>query len=749
MPNQVDLSVFIKRHPDGSTSLDFAVDGITCAACIGDIEGALKNVPGITRARVNYTNHRLNVEWADPSFDPAQVIDALARINYHAYPFSYDETEEREARRARWLLRCLAVAGFAAMNIMLLSVSVWAGNASDMTPATRDFFHWLSALIVLPAAAFAGQPFFQSAIGAIRARSLNMDVPISIGILLALTMSVVETARHAREAYFDSAIMLIFFLLIGRYFDQAMRRKTRAVATNLAALRAPVATKLGADGVEEIMPVSALAAGERVLVKPGAKIPVDGIVLSGHSKIDAAIITGETKHQNVSPGALVYAGSVNFDGLLTLEVKAAGRGTLLDEIEHMIEKATEAKSRYLRLADRASRLYAPVVHATAAGTLIFWLVTGASFHDAAIAAISVLIITCPCALALAIPAVQVVAAGALFRSGILLNSGDAIERLAKTDTVLFDKTGTLTLPEPVLVDAATYDPATLEEAARLATASRHPLARALALHAKGAASLDMATEIRGAGVEAIVNGQQARLGSPSFCNLEDEAERALAHEPCASALAYRCGERQAIFLMRQMLRPDARQAIDALRAQGMTLMIASGDHAEAVRDVAEELGIAEWKASLKPSEKIALLEELKAAGKKVLMIGDGLNDAPALAAAFASLSPISATDLAQASADAVFLGERLMPVALAVATTRKAHRLMRQNLAFSVLYNAVAVPLAMAGLLTPLIAACAMSGSSILVTANALRANTGGRPQPDSQRRVCEKTLPTMMEARS
>ncbi len=283
------------------------------------------------------------------------------------------------------------------------------------------------------------------------------------------------------------------------------------------------------------------------------------------------------------------------------------------------------------------------------------------------------------------------------------------------------------MPEPVLVDAAQYDSVTLEEAARLATASRHPLARALALHAKGAASLDTATEIRGAGVEAIVDGQQARLGSPTFCNLEAEAEQALAHEPCASALAYRCGERQAIFLMRQMLRPDARQAVDALRAQGMTLMIASGDHAEAVRDVAEELGIAEWKACLKPGEKIALLDELKAAGKKVLMIGDGLNDAPALAAAFASLSPISATDLAQASADAVFLGERLMPVASALATTRKAHRLMQQNLVFAALYNAIAVPLAMAGLVTPLIAACAMSGSSILVTANALRAKTAGR----------------------
>jgi Cu2+-exporting ATPase len=747
---QVDLSVYVRHHTDGSATLDLAVDGITCAACIADIEGALKRVSGLTRARVNYTHHRLTVEWIDKNFDPNQVIAALTRINYRAYPFSFDAAEETEARRTRFLLRCLAVAGFAAMNIMLLSVSIWAGNVSDMAPATRDFFHWLSALIVLPAAAFAGQPFFQSALSALRAKSLNMDVPISIGILGALIMSVVETARHAQAAYFDSAIMLIFFLLIGRYCDQAMRRITRTVATNLAALRAPVATRFAAMGKTEIVPVSALKAGERVIVRPGEKLPVDGVVIAGQAEIDASLITGETAHQKVATGSLVYAGSVNFDGLLTIEVKAAEHGTLLDEIEHMIETATEAKSRYLRLADRASRLYAPIVHVTAAATLIFWMATGATFHDAAIAAIAVLIITCPCALALAIPAVQVVAAGSLFRSGILLNAGDAIERLAKIDLIVFDKTGTLTQPEPALANASDIDAATLEMAAQLATASRHPLARALASHRRGSIMIGNVAEIHGGGVEAKIGDVTARLGSAIFCGLEAEAKAAQARDPQASILAFRNGETKAVFLMRQILRSDAQSTIETLRARGFTLMIASGDTAQSVANVAAKLAIKDWQAELKPADKIALLEYLKSRGRRVLMVGDGLNDAPALAAAFASLSPITATDLAQASADAVFLGEQLKPIAIALAISRKAHFLMRENLGFAAIYNLIAVPLAMAGFVTPLIAALAMSGSSIIVTANALRLRSK-LPKDGTAKTLAPyaPALPRVMEVRS
>jgi Cu2+-exporting ATPase len=589
-----------------------------------------------------------------------------------------------------------------------------------MTPETRDFFHWASALIALPAAAYAGRPFFSSAWRALKARSTNMDVPISIGVTLALAMSVVETARHAREAYFDSAIMLLFFLLVGRALEHAMRRKTRAVAGNLAALKAETAHRfIGEDLV--IVPVAAVRPGDRLLVRPGERVPADGRIETGRSEIDESLITGETARRALAPGDVVYAGSLNYTGALTLVVTAAGGATLIDEIEKLLDKAASAKSRAMRLADRASRIYAPVVHATAALTCAGWLIAGASLHDALVTAIAVLIITCPCALALAIPAVQVVASGALFRANVILNAGDAIERLAEADTVIFDKTGTLTLPEPRVVAAAALDPALLQIAARLALSSRHPLAVAVAREAPARLPFGGAVEDVGRGVRAFVDGVEARLGSAAFCGLDEPASL-----PGLSHIYFAYGARSLAIAVAQSLRPDAIETVARLRALGLDLRILSGDRADAVAPVAKALGITRWGAALSPADKIALIEELKREGRRVLMIGDGLNDAPSLAAAHVSLSPISAADLTQAQADAVFLGERLAPVADAVVAARRARRLMSENLWLAAIYNAIAVPIAIAGMVTPLIAALAMSGSSLLVTLNALRAR-GGR----------------------
>ena len=613
------------------------------------------------------------------------------------------------------------------MNVMLLSVSVWAGNASDITPETRDFFHWLSALIVLPAAAFAGQPFFLSALRGLRAGSLNMDMPISIGVGLALTMSVIETLNHAEHAYFDSAITLMFFLLIGRYCDLAMRRKTRSVAANLAALRAPMATRIEETGEATAIPASALSPGDTVLIRPGERAPCDGLVLSGRSEIDESLITGETMRRVATAGAAIYAGTLNFNGALRVRARAAAGATLIDEIERLIEGAVARKARYQRLADRAARFYAPVVHIAALATAVGWLIGGASLHDAVIAAIAVLIITCPCALALAIPAVQVVASGALFRSGVLLNAGDAIERLAGVDAVAFDKTGTLTLPDASVVNAAAVDPALLHRAARLAMTSHHPLAKAVAAHGPAGEPFDDADETPGEGVRATIEGVEARLGSAAFCGLEAEAAAARASDPLASVIAFRHGAARAIFQVRQILRADAAATIEALRRRGLKVMILSGDRVEAVAAAARALGVADWRADMKPAEKIAFLDQLKAQGRKILMIGDGLNDAPALAAAYASMSPATGANIAQASADAVFLGDRLAPVSEAIGTARAAQAIMRQNLTIAILYNLVAVPLAITGHVTPLIAALAMSGSSILVTLNALRARSPRR----------------------
>jgi Cu2+-exporting ATPase len=719
----LDLSLYAKRAGDGTLGMDLAVEGIACGGCILRIESAVKCLPGVTEARLNFTNRRLHVAWSEAAIEPVQILRALQDLGYNGHPFIPLRAEQEEAAEMRYLLRCLAVAGFAAMNIMLLSVSVWSGNATDITPETRDFFHWASALIALPAAAYAGRPFFASAWQALRARNLNMNVPISLGVILALAMSLIETANHAEQAYFDSAIMLLFFLLIGRTLDHAMRRKTRAIAGNLAALKGETAHRFVGDELVSV-PVAALKTGDRVLVHPGERVPADGTLLSGGSEIDESLITGETTRRKVSAGAMVYAGSLNYAGAFTLRVTTPGGKTLIDEIERLLEKAAGAKSAAMRLADRAARIYAPMVHTAAGLTAIGWMISGASLHDAVVTAISVLIITCPCALALAIPAVQVVASGALFRSGIILNSGDAIERLAEVDTLIFDKTGTLTLPDARVVNVDEIDPDLLQTAARLALSSRHPLAVALSREATLRMPFEGAMEEPGQGVKVTIDCIETRLGSAEFCGVPPVAPA----EPGASTIYFVYGARSATIAINQKLRLDAVDVVKSLADLGLKIHILSGDRNAAVRPVAETLGVTPWLGELKPAEKIAIVETLKAQGRRVVMVGDGLNDAPALAAAHVSLSPTSAADLTQAQADAVFLGDKLVPVLEAIRIARGARALMLENLWIAAIYNAIAVPIAIAGMVTPLIAALAMSGSSIIVTLNALRAYKGRRP---------------------
>jgi Cu2+-exporting ATPase len=722
-----DFSHYVRDAGAGLSHIDLAVEGVSCAGCMSKIERGLSSIPDVTLARVNLTDRRVALEWRQGALDPARFIDRLAELGYKAYPFETVRAETIETEQASFLLRCLGVAAFAAMNVMMLSVPVWSGNVTDMIPEQRDFFHWLSALIALPAAAYSGQPFFISAFRALRAGRTNMDVPISIGIILALAMSVVETFHHAEHAYFDAALMLITFLVAGRYLDQSMRRRTRAVAGNLAALKAETATKfVGADEICEV-PIAAVQAGDIVLLRPGERSAVDGAVIEGQSKVDQSLITGETLPAKAGPGTAVYAGTLNLSGALRVRVSAAAEGTLLSEITRLLDNAVQARSRYMQLADRASRLYAPVVHAAALLTMLGWVAFGASWHDAIVTAIAVLIITCPCALGLAIPAVQTIVSGALFRSGVLLNSGDAIERLAEVDRVVFDKTGTLTLPE---LDVANGNEIPADEfalAGRLALGSHHPVAAAVARAARAKKPLAGVEEVAGQGVRGFVGGVEVRLGRPSFCGADRLADDILCRDPEASVVAFRYGDACHVFAVRQRLRPDAAATISALRRSGIEVEILSGDREPAVRHAAQSLDVHEWRAGVTPADKIARIDELKQRGVKVMMVGDGMNDAPALAAAHVSMSPVTAAHLSQATADLVFLGDRLAPVLAAIVFSRKALRLMRQNLWLAAGYNLLAVPLAIAGLATPLVAAAAMSGSSLLVILNALRARNGSR----------------------
>jgi Cu2+-exporting ATPase len=714
----VDLSHFVTAS-GGTAHIDLAVEGIDCAACIGDIEGGLTRIPGVVGARVNYTLRRVGVDWREGTIEPGAFLEALARLGYRGHPYTAASVETASSEELKAIVRALAIAGFAAMNVMLLSVAVWAGNVTDITPETRDFFHWVSALIALPAAAFAGRPFYSSAFKALRTRRTNMDVPISIGVTLALGVSLYETATHAEHAYFDSALMLLFFLLCGRALDLAMRRKTRALAGNLAALKAENAEKYQADGSLITVPAASLVPGDTINVAPGARVPADALVLSGASTVDTSLVTGETEPRPARPGDTVFAGTLNLSGALRLSVSAAAGSSLVDEIQNLLNKATEARSRRVELADRAARLYAPVVHLTAALSAAGWLIVGAGLHQAVIIATTVLIITCPCALALAVPVVQVVASGALFRRGIFLNQGGAIERLAEVDTIVFDKTGTLTLPDRSPINLADIPPDIVTLARRLAVSSHHPLAVALRGGQSPLQPVEGAVEEAGQGVRAMVDGVEARLGSVQFCGFS--VQQAVQN---ASTIAFRMNDQTAVFQIAQVLRPDAISTVRALQQRGFDVRILSGDRYAPVASIAAALGIRTWAAEVKPGEKVKALQALAAEGRRVAMVGDGLNDAPALAAAHVSLSPISAIDLARAEADIVFLGERLDPVVQAVDIARKARHLMNANLWFAVVYNLFAVPLAILGLVTPLIAALAMSGSSVIVTLNALRARS-------------------------
>ncbi len=715
-----DLSHFVRRTADGAAAMDLVVDGVYCGACIATIEKGLRREAGVRGARVNLASKRVTVEWSEGSLDPPVILQRLEALGYPAYPFAAETLDSVEIQAERRLLRCLGVAGFGAMNVMLLSISLWAGADSDPNSATRDLFHWLSALVALPTAAYAGQPFFESAVKALRARSVNMDVPITLGVVLALGMSMLQTLAHERVAYFDSALMLLMFLLAGRYLDQRMRRRTRDFAVNLSAIRADRAVKLFEGSEARDTPIAAIRPGDLVLARPGERIGVDGAVEDGRSEIDQSLVTGETAPVEVSAGSPVYAGTVNLTGALRIRVRSAASGTFLDEVNGLLERAIEQRSSYVRLADRAAKLYVPFVHAAALLTFVAWLAVGAGWQQALLVAITVLIITCPCALGLAVPAVQAVAAGALFRRGLILHSGEALERLAEVDAVVFDKTGTLTEPRPSLANAADIAPDDLLLAGSLALASKHPLAKAI-VESAGAKEPIVAEESPGEGVSAVWRREPVRLGSVAWCGAEAEAAPVAAAWPDASLIVLRKTSGAAVFAVRQRLRSDAR-AVVAEIAKDHEVEILSGDREPAVALVAGELGVSRYEAGLKPADKIARLEALASAGHRPLMVGDGLNDAPALAAAHVSISPISAAHVAQAQADALFLGERLMPVADALRIAAKARRLMVENLWLSAVYNLIAVPLAVLGLVTPLVAALAMSSSSILVTLNALRA---------------------------
>ena len=708
---------------------DFSIPQMHCIACIRTLESAVGNLPFVERVRANLSLKKISVVWNEGEGNALVIDQSISAAGFDHSTFDLSGGDTEQMNRSNKLLIALAVAGFAAVNIMLLSISVWSGADTE----TTRLFHLISGIIAVPAVMFSGQPFFRSALTALKAGRLNMDVPISLAVLLALGMSVYESLTGGNEAYFDAAVTLLFFLLIGRYLDNLMRDKARSAVVQLSRLSTKGAMIVSADTTLQYHELDNIKPGMIVRVMAGDHIPVDGEIINGSSDVDRSLVTGESLPHPVEKGIDVEAGILNLTGTIDILVKRDARHSFLGEVQRMMEAAEQGRGFYTGVADRMARIYAPAVHLLALLAFAGWMIaTGGDWHLSVYVAISVLIITCPCALGLAVPVVHVVAARRLFKQGIIIRDGSGFERLEEVDHIIFDKTGTLTSGAPQLCLSAKYNGFTESDGAiiarTLASHSSHPFSKALTGFLNAPISSDIADikETPGAGIEATIMGQLARLGQSQWVRQITISNNAC--ETPGLSFALENGEVIA-FEHSEELRSGSIPTIAELNRQGVEIEILSGDSHKSVKTIADRLSIGEIRYGQRPADKVSRINELKKQGKKVLMAGDGLNDSPALAAAHVSIAPANASDIARYAADFVFTRESLTAVPFAMHIAKRSGSLVRQNFSLAILYNAIAIPFALAGFVTPLIAAIAMSASSIVVVANSMRLNLDNKAQ--------------------
>ncbi|MBQ2260726.1 MAG: heavy metal translocating P-type ATPase [Loktanella sp.] len=691
-----------KAASRGTEQIMLSLPAIHCVACITGVERALEKIDGIVSARVNLSMKRITVGLDQP-LAPETLIDALEMAGFEARSLDQGLLNAENDPVGGALMTRIAVSGFAMMNVMLLSVAIWSGAVG----ATQQMFHLISAAIAIPAVAYAGQPFFQHAWSALRVRRLNMDVPISLALILTTGMSLFETVYGGEHAYFEAAVSLVFFLLIGRYLDHRSRKAAASAAAQLAALEVPRVMRV-TGSIRQMVDFADLVVGDLVLVLPGGRIPVDGVVTDGTSQIDRSMLTGESRLHYADTGAKVTAGEVNMTGPLTIRAATVGMDTTLRKMVTMVDAAEAVRNRYTAIADRAAAFYSPMVHLLALVTFAGWVIWSGDVRLSVNIAVAVLIITCPCALGLAVPAVSTIAAGRLFRAGLLVKDGTALERLAEVDTVVFDKTGTLTMP---VAARDTLDAEAQSIALGMTQNASHPVSQAIAASLLGVtpAILTDQTEHLGKGLSAIYNGQPVRLGSGAWLG-------------AGAGTWLQIGDKTPRKItLAAGLRDGALDLITAWQKAGLAVHLVSGDDTEETARVAHLLGIDQWQAETQPEDKIAYINALSDQGAKVLMVGDGLNDTGALTAAYASLSPATAADASRAASDIVLLNDSLTPLIELPLVARAAKKRIVENFAISAGYNIIAIPIAVAGFATPLLAAIAMSTSSITVLVNALR----------------------------
>ncbi|MFI2811536.1 MULTISPECIES: heavy metal translocating P-type ATPase [Microbulbifer] len=709
---------FVRDWEDGRRVASLLVGGITCAACVWLIEQHLGAIPGVEKVSVNASTHRAQLVFDPGQVTPSSLFAALADIGYRPAPATAAGSEQLLLRERRTALRRLGVAGLGTMQVMMFAIALYFGGSSGIEAEMERYFRWVSLLVATPVVLFAAQPFFRGAWRSLRNRHLSMDVPVSLAIGLAYVSSLYATVFNTGEVYFESISMFTFFLLLGRTIEMRARHRAGLASGGLAQLLPITATRL--DGDTEIqVPVTALHPDDRILLRPGDTIPADGEVLEGCSGVDESLLSGESALQAKQAGSRVYAGSVNGDSSLVVRVTAAGESTRLSAIERLVERAQLEKPHQVALADRVAGWFVAAVLLAAGGAFLFWWQVEP--ERAFWIALSVLVVTCPCALSLATPAALAAATLRLQQLGLLVAGGGLLETLPRISRVVFDKTGTLTRGEPRVLDIQCrrddWDAQRVRDvAAALESHSNHPLARAFRAWRGNAVASGVQVHT-GRGLEGIVGGQRLRLGRADFAGRGEEppgreGQWLLLGDNTGAIAWIAIGDR---------LRASAAPAVAALGSRGLDVELLSGDQSAEVARVAGAAGIDEHRAGAAPEDKLERVHELQRAGERVLMVGDGLNDVPVLSGADASVALMSAADLAQSRADAILLRGDLQVLPQALELALQCRRIVRQNLAWALGYNALALPLAVCGLVPPWVAALGMSASSLIVVLNALR----------------------------
>jgi Cu2+-exporting ATPase len=724
--NSDDMLTAFAQVSDNSAEVTIYVGGMYCAACSWLIESTLTRQTGIASAEVSPVTHRLRVSWRTDDLGLGDILAILAELGYEPQPLAPESSARPEIAEQRNALKRLLVASLGMMQAMMFAIGLYAGDYQGMDADMQHFLRLVSFAVTTPIVFYAARPFFAAAWRGVISRRPGMDLPVAIAIGAAYSASVYSTFTRGEAVWYDSVAMFVFFLTLGRFIEMRARHRSIDRSTALSTLLPNTVTRVEAES-RSVIPISHLKSGDHVIVLPGEAIPADGALLDGDTTVDESLLSGEAAPRRKTPGAALVAGTINLDRVITMRVDKTGTDTTISAISRLSEKARYARPAFVQLADRIAGRIVVAVLTIASLVAAYWYAVDAD--RAFVITLSVLVVTCPCALALATPAAFAAAATRLAELRLLLTNGNAIEALSKASRVIFDKTGTLTQGNPTIISTEIFNPAfnaaqCLEIAAALESVSTHPIAQAFTDKRSELTVSEQRVAI-GEGVSGTIDGQSWRLGRESFAASEND-HAITARESVTRVFLGMDATLVAAFDLQDELRPNTRTVLQQLQELGISVGLASGDEEAPVKRVAGKLGIDDYDFGCSPQDKLAIIQAAQARGEKVIMVGDGINDAPVLAGADASVAMADGALLAQTNADLIMLGDSLQPLLIAVKTARQTMRIVRQNLAWAIVYNAVALPAAAAGFVPPWAAAIGMSASSLIVVLNALRLSRFG-----------------------